>query len=129
MRTIAEAILELDGTGSGSGSGGGAGGGVMYVTITGNDDDGYTADKTFSEVEAAYNNGSYIVAKVVPYEWDYVMFYNLDTYGGAQTDGIDRFTFVGIYANENGVVTTNYELMANNSVNEIITMYPSQGEG
>lgn len=44
------------------GSGGGSGGGAFYVTITGGDNVGYTADKTVAEITEAYEAGRPVFA-------------------------------------------------------------------
>lgn len=51
--------------------------GALIVTITGNDTDEYTADKTFAEITEAYNSGRVVVAKVSSF------IYYLSQIGGA----------------------------------------------
>lgn len=38
-------------------------GGAFVVTVTGNDSDGYTADKTFAEIKAAHDAGQVVICK------------------------------------------------------------------
>ena len=38
----------------------GGSGGAFVVNVTGNNTDGYTADKTFAEIQEAYDNGMHI---------------------------------------------------------------------
>lgn len=51
--------------GSGLGGGGNAGGGVFTVTFSSADGETFTADKTLSEIEAAYVNGEFVRGKMV----------------------------------------------------------------
>ena len=54
----------------GDGLGGSGGGGIFTVTFTSEDSENYTADKTLSEIEAAYSGGGLVrgvVALVAPF--------------------------------------------------------------
>ena len=70
--------------------------GMMVVTITGNDTDGYTADKTFDEIKANYlkipiiGKQDFILSAGHGYEAFFVLVQREDANSGA----LEAFTFV-----------------------------------
>ena len=70
-------------------------GGMMIVTITGNDTDGYTSDKTFAEIEAAYLTMLLVVRYIID---DGEQFYYLT----AQNDAIGSAPASFMFADTDG---------------------------
>ncbi len=58
IASVSKKVCDNDALEGGGTGGGGSGGSATYINLSGNADDGYTADKTFDEVNALYENGA-----------------------------------------------------------------------